>query len=142
MQPLSGTDLVAPRFGIDNVNTNLARINYANALVYWWYRADQGSRPDPSVAGATGTRIDYQAIEQLIETPEDSILAIDALNELLVDGRMSAHEKQIIATAMQQWTPEEDLWLRRGDLNSNWRREQVRTALYLILSSPNYQVQR
>ena len=142
MQPLSGTDLVAPRFGIDNANTNLARINYANALVYWWYNANRGKGPDYSVPNAIGTRVSYDRFERLISEPEDSIAALNALNELLVDGRLSAEDLDIIREAMDTWTPTEDSWLRNANQQSNWQRERVRTAVYLVLSSPQYQVQR
>jgi uncharacterized protein (DUF1800 family) len=142
MQPLAGTDLVAPRFGIDNANTNLARINFANALVYWWYKAGAGLAPDPNVPFATGTKVNYEHIETVIEAADDSEAAIQVLNEMLVDGRLSAAEIQVIAAAMDEWQPKEDQWLTRADQNSNYKRERVRTAVYLILSSPQYQVQR
>jgi uncharacterized protein (DUF1800 family) len=142
MQPLAGTDLVAPRFGIDNANTNLARINYANSLIYWWYKAGSGLAPDPNIPFATGTKVNYEHIESAIETAADSEAAIQVLNELLVDGRLTAAEVQVIAAAMDQWEPKEDQWLTREAHNSNYKRERVRTAVYLILSSPQYQVQR
>jgi len=142
MQPLAGTDLVAPRFGIDNANTSLARINYANSLIYWWYKAGAGLAPDPNVPFAIGTKVNYEHIETAIESATDSESAIQVLNELLVDGRLTDAEVQVIAAAMDEWNPKEDQWLTRADLNSNWKRERVRTAVYLILSSPQYQVQR
>ncbi|MGB7302034.1 MAG: DUF1800 domain-containing protein [Burkholderiaceae bacterium] len=142
MQPLSGTDLVAPRFGIANANTSLARINFANALVYWWYRENHGSAPDQSVPGATGTRVQYDQFEQLITSPDDSLSGLSALNDLLVDGRLNPAELQIIMGAMNEWTPNEDSWLKNAGQMSHWRRERIRTAVYLIISSPQYQVQR
>ena len=140
--PIAGTDLVGPQFGIDNVNTTLARINFANALVYWWYNRNQGTAPDPTIPGATGTRIDYAGLEALIATPGDSARALDELDLLLTSGRLDAATRASILNAMNVWTPTQDNWLTQPHNASNYRRERVKSALYLILSSPHYQVQR
>ncbi|MEZ5739337.1 MAG: DUF1800 domain-containing protein [Burkholderiaceae bacterium] len=140
--PVTGTDLVGPQFGIDNVNTGLERINFANALVYWWYNRNQGTDPDPTIPGAQGTRLDYAGLESLLAGAQDSARVVDELNLLLADGRLTHAERQVIVTAMNQWTPAQDNWLTRPDQASNYRRERIKTALYLVLASPQYQVQR
>ncbi len=140
--PLAGTTMVAPQFAIANTNTALARINFPNTLVYWWYNKGQGLPPDPSVPNAIGTRVSYAAWENLIsDTTKASMPVVDRLNELLTAGRLSAAEKQSIVTAMDAWKST-DTWLTGADSQSNWKRERVKTAVYLILSSPHYQVQR
>ena len=47
--PVTGTPLVGPAFGIYNVNTAFARLNYLNMLLFW-----DGMSPDTSIPGATG----------------------------------------------------------------------------------------
>ncbi len=140
--PVSGTALVAPQFGIENANTTLARFNFANSLVYWWYNRGEGLPPNPVVTAATGTRLDYARLEALINDPAaDSIKVVDRLDTLLVDGRLGAADKQAIVAAMNEWKST-DTWLGQDNIRSNWKRERVKTAAYLILSSPHYQVQR
>ncbi len=58
-----------------------------------------------------------------------------------MSGRLTSAEKQAIVTAMNEWKPT-DTWLTDANNMSNWKRERVKTAVYLILSSPQYQVQR
>lgn len=140
--PLPKTTMVAPQFAIANTNTSLARINFANSLVYWWYNKGQGLAPDTSIPNAIGTRVAYAAWENLIsDTTKDSMPVVDRLNELLTAGRLTAAEKQAIVTAMDAWKST-DTWLTDANNQSNWKRERVKTAAYLILSSPQYQVQR
>ncbi|HOA95893.1 MAG TPA: DUF1800 domain-containing protein, partial [Quisquiliibacterium sp.] len=140
--PLTGTTLVGPAFQIATTNTTFARINFANDLVYWWYNKGKGLTPNPTIPGATGTRIDTSRWENLIvNAATDSIKVVDRLNELLVSGRLTSAEKQAIVTAMDEWKPT-DTWLTDANNMSNWKRERVKTAVYLILSSPQYQVQR
>ncbi len=141
--PLAGSELVAPQFGINNTNTVLARINYANALIYWWYNRGQGVEPDDSVPGSTGTKVNYEAFEQNLSDPEtDALAVVRELNDLLVDGRLPDAQLNVIVQAMTEWSEQEDSWLTNDDHQSSWQREQVKTAAFLILSSPHYHVQR
>jgi hypothetical protein len=137
---LNGTNLQAPQFGINNTNTVLARINFANALIYYWYNAGQGVEPEASIPGAFGTQVDYARFEGLVDGTDAGAGAVTAaLNELLTDGRMSQADMDAVVQAMQVWTSQHQ-WLQNQ--GSNWQREQVKTAAFLILSSPHYQVQR
>ncbi len=98
--------------------------------------------PNATIPGATGTRLQYGQWESLITNAEtDSIRVVDRLDELLVSGRLTSAEKQAIAAAMDQWRST-DTWLTDANNGSNWKRERVKTAVYLILASPQYQVQR
>jgi len=140
--PLPGTTLVAPQFGVANANTAMARINFANDLVYWWYNKGQGLSPDTSIPNAIGTRVSYAAWESSIDdSGGNSAVVVERLSELLTAGRLSAADKQAIITAMDAYTTK-DTWLANAGNGSNWKRERVKTAVYLILSSPHYQVQR
>jgi uncharacterized protein (DUF1800 family) len=139
--PLTGLSLVGPEFGILSVNTTLARINFVNDLVYWWYNKGQGLLPNATIPNAVGTRVDYRRWESLIVAATDSIKVVDRLNDLLASGRLGAAEKQAIVTAMDAWKTT-DTWLTDANNLSSWQRERVKTAAYLILASPQYQVQR
>ncbi len=140
--PLTGTRLVGPAFQIATTNTNFARVNFVNDIVYWWYGKGAGLAPNATIPGATGTRLQYGQWESLITNAEtDSIRVVDRLDELLVSGRLTSAEKQAIAAAMDQWRST-DTWLTDANNGSNWKRERVKTAVYLILASPQYQVQR
>ena len=134
--PLVGSNLVAPQFGIDSVAANLKRINFANALIYWW--GITGSRPDPTIPGAFGTRIDLRRWEALVDA-DGSAGLVERLDELLVGGRLGAAQRQAIVAAMDEWTPAMT-WLARD--GTSWQRERAKTALYLVLASPHYHVQR
>lgn len=140
--PLSGTALVAPQFGIENINTSLSRINFANALIYWWFNGGEGLPPAADVPNAIGTNVKYTRLVALLENAEtDSIKVVTALNNLLADGRMPGEQMQTIVTAMDTWTPAHT-WLSQGGRASSWQLERVKMATYLMLASPHYQIQR
>ncbi len=140
--PLSNTTLVAPQFGIENTNSTLAKLNFANALIFWWYDRGHGRAANPTIPDSIGTRLDYTALESLISDPAlDSIRVVQHLNAVLVDQRLDEARMQIIATAMDAWQPT-DTWLGQDNIQSSWQRERVKTALYLVLASPSYQVQQ
>ncbi len=140
--PLTGTNLVGPQFAIMTTNTTLARINFANDLVYWWYNKGQGLAPNPTIPGATGTRVSYARWEPLlVDATTDSIKVVDRLALLLTANRLDAPQRQAIVTAMAEYGPR-DTWLTDANNQSSWQRERVKTAAYLILASPHHQVQR
>ena len=140
--PLTGTNLVGPQFAIMTTNTTLARINFANDLVYWWYNKGQGLAPNPTIPGATGTRVSYARWEPLlVDATTDSIKVVDRLALLLTANRLDAAQRQAIVTAMAEYGPR-DTWLTDANNQSSWQRERVKTAAYLILASPHHQVQR
>lgn len=135
--PLTGTDLVAPQMGSESMTTALARINYGNALLYWW--GERGVTPNVSITNAFGTRINLVDWERLITADEDSARALDEIDMLLLGGRLSSADRTAILTAMNAWKPDMN-WLENN--NSNWRKERLKTAMYLVLASPAYQIQR
>ena len=64
--PLVGSNLVAPQFGIDTVGASLKRINFANALLFWW--GPSGSAANPTIPGASGTRVNLARWEALVDS--------------------------------------------------------------------------
>jgi uncharacterized protein (DUF1800 family) len=121
--PVIGTPLVGPAFGIYNVNTAFARLNFLNALLFW-----NGMGPDPSVPGAIGTGVITAGFEA---DAANATLLVDRLSNLATGGRLTAANKQSIVTAVSALTANE---------TADWRRDRVRTAAYLIFASPSFQV--
>ncbi len=136
--PLVGSNLVAPQFGIDTVGASLKRINFANALLFWW--GPSGSAANPTIPGASGTRVNLARWEALVDSAGSAGL-VERLDELLVGGRLGPGQRQAIVAAMDEWTPAMT-WLGRQNPPTTWQRERVKTALYLVFASPHYHVQR
>jgi uncharacterized protein (DUF1800 family) len=138
---LTGTDMAAPQFGIENVSTTLSRISYLNDLIFDWYNAGAGLSRNPLLRDAVGTKLDLSALASTLKTAADSGAVVDRLNELLLEGRLSSAEKGEIVNAMNAWTPA-DTWLMQSAFNSSWQIERVKSAAYLIFASPKFMIQR
>ena len=121
--PITNTRLVGPAFGIYNVNTAFSRLNFLNQLLHWG-----GMGADSSVVGSTGSNVNLTAFEA---DAADPVLLVNRLSNLVTGGRMTAANKQLIVNAVAAWTSAQ---------SSTWRTERVRTAAYLVLASPTYQV--
>jgi uncharacterized protein (DUF1800 family) len=115
------TQLLGPEFGVQTSTTAVNRANFVNGLVF-----SSNIAPDASVYGATGTQIDlgpYQAVAANATT------LIDRLDRNLLGGTMSAAMRNAIANAVNAVAATDTL-------------NRARTAAYLVLTSPQYQVQR
>ena len=117
-----GENALGPQFGIFSSLTSLRRANFANRVIFLTIPAAPPNRP-------TGTSIDLAPWDPLANNPEQ---LIEALNQLLLHGAMSAEVRQSILTAVTSIpaSPASNL------------RSRVRTAIYLIATSSQYQVQR
>jgi uncharacterized protein (DUF1800 family) len=134
--PLPGrSDLMAPQFGITNASTLMARANFANSLIFWWFNKGVEYKPDTTVAGK-GTKLNYAPFEA---AADDIPALVKRLNDLLVDGRLTAAEQTFLVDAAKTWDATHT-WL--ANENTNYRKERVKMIAYLIFSSPQYQVQR
>ena len=96
--------------------TALRRINFVNTIVF---ANDQRQR-------SAGTSIDLSPLPPLASSPGG---LVDALNELLLHGTMSAEMRSQIVGAV-------------GAVASSNAIKRVRTAVYLVLTSLQYQVER
>jgi uncharacterized protein (DUF1800 family) len=116
-----GTDLLGPEFAIQNTSTAINRTNIAFGLLF------AGTiPPDPTVYGATGTTISlapYQAV-----AGNAGALA-DRLDRFLLAGRMSPAMRSAIVGAVNAIPAFDTL-------------NRARTAAYLVVSSPQFQVER
>ena len=112
-------DVLGPQFAIFSSLTSLRRDNFVNRVIFATIPADLPNRP-------TGTSIDLSSWDALASDP-DQLLA--ALNKLLLHGAMSGEMKHIIQEAV-------------ASIPADNRRLRVQIAIYLIATSPQYQVQR
>jgi len=119
---LPGTGTDAPEFGIDNAATALARANFINTVI-----TQGGAKPDPTVTGSTGTQINLSPLASA--TSNRSL--IDQLNQTLMHGSLPSNACDIILQATNT-----------ASATSTDPLAAARTASYLFLTSPQYQVER
>jgi uncharacterized protein (DUF1800 family) len=110
---IPGTTQFGPEFQILTTATSLNRVNWTNSFVF-------GSL-------GSGTVVNFSSYATQAANPG---ALVDALNALLMHGSMSADMKTSILTAMQT-----------VPAGSNQALKQAQTAIYLIGSSSQYQVQ-
>jgi uncharacterized protein (DUF1800 family) len=107
-----------PEFGIFSTSTALRRLNFVNTMVF--------SRINVSANAPLGTSLDFTPLLPLAAT---SAALVAALDDVLLHGSMSADMRASIEQAVAAVAPSNSL-------------KRVRTAAYLILTSPQYQVER
>ena len=118
---LPGSTLLAPEFGVQNATTSVARANFASGLVF-----ASSIAPDNTVYGATGTTLDlasYQAVAA------DAAALAARLDRNLLAGRMTPAMRNAIASAVNAYPATDTL-------------NRARTALWLVVTSSQFQVQR
>jgi len=111
--------VLGPQFAIFSSLTSLRRDNFVNRVIFATIPTNSPNRP-------TGTSIDLSVWDALGHDPDQ---LITALNELLLHGTMSEEMRHIIREAI-------------ASIPADNRRLRVQTAIYLIATSPQYQVQR
>jgi uncharacterized protein (DUF1800 family) len=122
---VTGTRLLGPAFGILNTSTTLRRANFVNQLVYFGIQPSGGLFPDVP----TGTQI---VMAPVINLSGDPNAAVEYLNTHLMHGAMSQPMKQAVVNAVSAI-----------DINSNdAARRRAQTAIYLVATSAQYEVQR
>lgn len=115
--PQSNPARFGPEFALDTTATTLVRINFVNSFVY-------GSI-------GSGTTVNFTPYDSLAASPDATGQLLDSLNALLLHGSLSSSARASILTAVSA-VP--------AGANQNLQRAQ--TAIYLILSSSQYQVAR
>jgi hypothetical protein len=116
-----GTTLRGPEFGVLNTSTAVRRANFMNTIVFSRISAGANYPFNPS-----GTSLDFSAFQPLAEDPEE---LVHQLNTLMMSGEMSAEMRSAIVSAV-------------GAVARSNSLKRVRTALYLIVTSSQFQVQR
>ncbi len=124
---LPGTNLFAPEFGILDTSSAYARANFMNTL----FVANGGNViPLSGTNRPQGTQINFASFQALSTTPQQ---LVDALNARLMHGTMSTQmNASIVAavTAITNATP------------ATQALQRTQTAIYLVASSSQYQVER
>jgi uncharacterized protein (DUF1800 family) len=121
--PVINTKLVGPAFGIYNVNTALARLNFINQMVIYG-----GADPDETQPNSIGTNINMAAFEA---DAGDATKLVNRLADITTGGRMTNASRLAIVKAVEAYAP---------DPGYNWRAERAKTAAYLVFAAPAYQV--
>ena len=117
-----GESVLGPQFVLFSSLTSLRRDNFVNRVIFSTIPAAPPNRP-------SGTSIDLSAWISLANDPNN---LIETLNALLLHGTMSDDMRQSVMTAVTSIPAS----------NDTNRRMRVQTAIYLILTSSQYQVQR
>jgi uncharacterized protein (DUF1800 family) len=124
---LPGTNLVGPEFGILDTSTTYARTNFMNTLFVAnggvGILANGTNRP-------SGTQINFSSYQALATTPQ---ALVDALNAKLMHGTMSAAMNANIVATVTAIT----------NANATTQAlQRTQTAIYLVATSAQYQVER
>jgi hypothetical protein len=113
-----GGGLRAPEFGVLSTSTALARQNFVNTMVF--------SRINVSANAPNGTSINLSRLQPLASSPADLVAELD---RLLLHDSMSPEMRDSIIGAVNAVAASDSL-------------RRVRTAVYLVLTSSQSQVQR
>lgn len=117
-----GTTILAPEFEILNTGTAITRTNLLYTLIF-----------DGLTANATdslrGTSLDFSEVLPFAEADPSGGQLLDVLNTKMMHGAMAVEQRNSIITALQA-LPAANPLLR------------VKTAVYLIAASSQYQIQR
>jgi uncharacterized protein (DUF1800 family) len=119
-----GTKILGPAFQILSTSTTLRRANVANTLIY--------SGIPVSANSPTGTQLNFTSLDALASGDTTGGQLVDQLNALLLHGTMSSTMRSSILTAVLS-VPTSD---------GNFARKRVQTAVYLVTTSPQFDVQR
>jgi uncharacterized protein (DUF1800 family) len=117
-----GTSLLGPEFAIFNTGTAIGRANLGNSLIYGTIAV---SLPDTP----TGTRLYLTELQNIAAADTTSNQLLDVLNQRLMHGRMSPQMRARIITATNAVASTSPL-------------ARAQAALYLVVTSSQYQVQR
>jgi uncharacterized protein (DUF1800 family) len=119
-----GTKILGPAFQILSTSTTLRRANDINTLIYTGVTATTTSTDRPR-----GTSVDLSVLEAQASTPGN---VADMLNALMLHGTMSAQMRASLVTAMNA-IPTTD---------ATFARKRAQTAVYLVTTSSQYDIQR
>ena len=126
---LPGTSLIAPEFGILDTSTTYQRANFVNTL----FLANSGNGIAVSSPNRpSGTQTNYSAYQTTALNSGPSALT-DMLNTNLMHGTMSQAMKNSIVTAITAIT--------NADATTQ-ARQRTQTAIYLVATSSQFQVER
>jgi uncharacterized protein (DUF1800 family) len=117
-----GTNLLGPEFGIYTTGTAIGRANFANSTVFGQINVSLPDTPN-------GTKLFFTDLQAIAAADPTSNQLLDHLNARMMHGAMSAEMKSRILTAVNAVVSTNPLL-------------RAQTAVYLIATSSQYQVQR
>jgi hypothetical protein len=117
-----GTNLLGPEFGIFTTGTAIGRANFANSMIFGQINVSLPDTPN-------GTKLFFTDLQALAAADLTSNQLVDHLNTRMMHGALSAEMKSRILTAVNA-------------VASNNPLLRAQTAVYLIATSSQYQVQR
>ena len=120
-----GTALLAPEFGILNTSTAVNRINSASLMAFVNLEPDTRTPPDAPL----GTGTDISEYTEFSEIDPTGNRLLDELNNRFMHGTMSPAMRQNISDAILL-------------ISANDAEFRAKTAIFLVLSSMDYQIQR
>ncbi|MBK8111547.1 MAG: hypothetical protein IPK46_15075 [Saprospiraceae bacterium] len=132
--PIEEADLVGPEFQITNAQTIMGYVNSLYRFVIQENVADEydlyTNEDDATYANEVST-IDLN--DEVLLTDNNKLhILLDRLNLLLAQGRLTAPSLAIIKNVITE--------LPNGTTTE--KRDRVRLAIYLIMSSPEYLINR
>ena len=119
---IPGTSLLGPEFAIFNTGTSIGRANLGNSLVFGAVNVSQPDTP-------TGTRLFLGELQAIAAADPTSNQLLDVLNQRFMHGRMSPQMRSSIMTATNAVASTNPLG-------------RAQAAVYLVVTSSQYQVQR
>ena len=123
--PLAEQELFAPEFQIHNSQTSIGYVNVVDEWVMWGVLMDTWE--------ALGTEV-FLDKSELIPLAKDPQVLVNRLDILLTHGMLSDETRNIIETSLNLMT-HENLW-------AYYLEYRVNMALYLIMISPDYAIQK
>ena len=124
---LPGTNLIGPEFGILDTSTTYGRTNLVNTL--FLANSGNGIAANPPNR-PSGTQFNYSSYQALAGNPQQ---LVDALNARLMHGTMSQSMNANIVATVTAIT----------NANATTQAQQrTQTAIYLVATSAQYQVER
>ncbi len=117
-----GTTLLAPEFGIYTTGTSIGRANIGNSIVFGQINVALPNTP-------SGTKINLADLQAIAAGDPTSSQLLDHLNTRMLHGTMSPQMKTTLMTAVNAVAAADTL-------------NRARTAVYLIATSSQFQVQR
>ena len=123
-----GARILAPAFGILSTSTALRRANFVDTIVF---RGIARTTPNGNDLGSApqGTSLDFS---NLTAAATDPSALVSALDGLMLHNTMSANMRNQITQTISA-IPSTD---------AQYQLKRVQTAVYLIATSSQYQVQR
>lgn len=132
--PITDANLVAPEFQITDAQT---MVGYVNSLYRWLFNNDVAdeydlftNEVDAHYADEIST-VDYSG--DFINTTDDRIhILLDKFNLWLAHGRLSATSLKTISDVIKQFP----------SVSNTEKTDRIKLAIYLIMTSPDYQINR